>query len=171
VRRLAVHEILEEIERLLDRHEHGHHHHAHHLRLTFRWQNGISIEGDHLVITEPLVVGFSVQVSGKPKQADQSDSPAKLSLVSFTSSDPAVFTVAPDPTVDGGGIVTSVGPGSATLIESATATEPDGTTTNVITGSATVVVSPAVPVPGIATSIELTFGTPFPTPPTTPPTP
>jgi len=165
VRRCAFHEILEEIERLLDRWEHGKpRHHAHRLLLTFKWR-GISIQGDHLVISEPLTVGFSVQVSGSPVQADgTTPSTATLSNVQYTSSDPTVFTVAPDPTVAGGGIVAAIGAGSATLTETATATEPDGTTTEVITGSATVVVTPVIPTPGVAAALVLAFGTPFPTP-------
>jgi len=166
VRRIAVHEILEEIEQLLDRHEHGRHHRAHHLRLTFKWQNGISIQGDRLMISEPLTTGFSVQVSGKPVQADgTTPSTATLSNIVFASSDPAVFTVAPDPTVAGGGIVAAIGAGSATLTMTALATEPDGTTTETITGSATVIVTPTIPTPGVAAALVLSFGTPFPTPP------
>lgn len=164
LRRCAFHEILEEIEELLDRWDRGKRHHAHHLRFTFKWR-GISIQGERLVISEPLTVGFSVQVSGSPVQADgTTPSTATLSNVTYTTSDPAVFTVAPDPTVAGGGIVAAVGAGSATLTESATATEPDGSTTEVITGSATVVVTPVIPTPGVAAALVLSFGTPFPTP-------
>lgn len=170
LRRCAFQDILEEIERLLDWCEHGHRHRAHHLRLTFKWRNGISIQGDHIVISEPLTVGFSVQVSGSPVQADgTTPSTATLSNVTYTSSDPTVFTVAPDPTVAGGGIVAAIGAGSATLTESATATEPDGSTTEVITGSATIVVTPVIPTPGVAAALVLSFGAPFPTPPPNPP--
>lgn len=178
IRRCAFHEIIKEIERLfeeierwLDWCERGKRHHAHHLRLSFKWR-GISIQGDHIVISEPLTVGFSVQVSGSPVQADgTTPSTATLSNVTYTSSDPTVFTVAPDPTVAGGGIIAAIGAGSATLTETATATEPDGATTEVITGSATIVVTPVIPTPGVAAALVLSFGTPFPTPPPNPPTP
>lgn len=161
---------LEELEELFERWEHLKRHRAHHLLLTFKWR-GISIQGEHLMISEPLTVGFSVQASGSPVQADgTTPSAATLSNVVFASSDPTIFTVAPDPTVAGGGIVAAIGAGSATLTMTALATEPDGTTTETITGSATVVVTPVIPTPGIAAALVLSFGAPFPTPPPNPPT-
>lgn len=160
----CVDDRLKELEELFERWEHGKRRRAHHLKLHFKWR-GISIQGDHLVISEPLTQGFSVQVSGSPVQADgTTPSTATLSNVQYSSSDPSVFTVAPDPTVAGGGIVAAIGAGSATLTETATATEPDGTTTEVITGSATVVVTPVIPTPGVAAALVLAFGTPFATP-------
>lgn len=179
MRRCAFHEIIkkiehifEEIEELLDRCEHGKRHHAHHLIGKFTWR-GISVEGEKLVITEPLVVGQSVLYSVRPVKADATDSTATLAPVQFTSSDETVFTVASDPANQpNGAIITSVGPGSATVNSTTTATEPDGTTTETITGADTVVVSAAPPPPpGPAVALVGTFGTPFPTPPPNPPTP
>lgn len=166
----CVEDKLKEIEELFDRWERGRRHRAHHLLLHFSWR-GISIQGEHLVISEPLTVGFSVQASGSPVQADgTTPSAATLSNVVFASSDPTIFTVAPDPTVAGGAIVAAIGAGSATLTMTALATEPDGTTTETITGSATVIVTPTIPTPGVAAALVLSFGAPFPTPPPNPPT-
>lgn len=116
-----------------------------------------------------LTVGNSRQVSGGPVNISGDPSKATLSSQTFTSSDSTVFTVTPDPAVPGGAIITSVGAGTATLTETALATEPDGTTTETIQGVATVVVSVAPPPPPpVAASIVFTFGDEF---PTTPPAP
>lgn len=106
----------------------------------------------------------TVPVIGSPVKADGSPSRATLSSVSYASSDSSVFTVASDPNVPNGGIITAVAnppegtAASATLTETATATEPDGTTTETITGSATIIISlpPAAP----AAALVFTFGTP-----------
>ena len=98
-------------------------------------------------------------VLGNPVTATGGPSQATLSGVSYTSSDPTVFTVAPDPATPNGAIITGVGAGTATLSETATATELDGKTTESISGGATIIVSgPSEP----AASIAFTFGTPTP---------
>lgn len=106
----------------------------------------------------------TVTVIGSPVKADGSPSRATLSSVSYASSDESVFTVASDPNVPNGGIITAVGNPpegttvSATLTETATATEPDGTTTETITGTATIILS--VPPAAPAAALVFTFGTP-----------
>lgn len=106
----------------------------------------------------------SVQVIGTPITAAGGPSAATLSNTSYTSSDPTVFTVAPDPATPNGAIITAVGSGTATLTESATATEPDGVTKDNIQGSTPITVGIVAPPPPVATSIGFTFGTPFDTP-------
>ncbi len=121
------------------------------------------------MITEPLVVGFSVAYAVSPVKSDGTPSTATLSNIVYASSDPTVFTVAPDPNTPNGAIITSVGAGSATIQSSALATEPDGKTTETITGADTVVVSSAPPPPpSPAVALVGSFGTPFPTPPPVP---
>jgi hypothetical protein len=117
---------------------------------------------------ESLVLGQSVPVIGSPvtAQLDPSGNPiaslATLSNTAYTSSGPTVFTVAPDPSTPNGAIITSVGAGTATLTETATATEPDGTTTEQIQGVATIVVTTtAPPPPPVASALVFTFGAPF----------
>ena len=107
-------------------------------------------------------------VIGSPVLADGvTPSLATLSSTSYTSSDPTVFTVAPSTSVPNGAVITVVGPGSATLTETATATEPDGKTTEQIQGVATIVVNAAPPPPPPpAASLVLTFGLPSTTPAT-----
>lgn len=172
MRRCAIHEIIQEIEEILNRWERGKRHYAHRLIGKFTWR-GISVQGEKLVITEPLVQGQSVSYSVSPVKADGTASTATLAPVTFTSSDESVFTVAADPANQpNGAIITSVGPGSATVNSTTTATEPDGTTTETITGADTVVVTAAPPPPpGPAVALVGSFGTPFPTPPPNPPTP
>lgn len=89
-----------------------------------------------------------------PVQADGPPSLAKLSNISFISSDPTVFTVAPDSTNPATAVITGVGAGTAILTSEATATEPDGVTTEDITGALTVVL--AVPPPN-TTAAALVF--------------
>jgi hypothetical protein len=107
-------------------------------------------------------------VIGSPVIADGvTPSQATLSGCSYTSSDPTVFTVAPSATVPNGAVITVVGPGSAALTETATATEPNGTTTEQIQGVATIVVAAAPPPPlPPAASLVFTFGLPSTTPAT-----
>ena len=106
----------------------------------------------------------TVTVIGFPVKADGSPSRATLSSVSYSSSDSTVFTVAADPNVVNGAIITAVAnppegtTASATLTETATATEPDGTTTEVVTGVATIILS--VPPAAPAAALTFTFGTP-----------
>jgi len=109
----------------------------------------------------------TVPVIGSPVIADGvTPSKATLSSVSYTSSDPTVFTVAADPATPNGAIITAVAnppagtTASATLTETATATEPDGTTTEVITGTATIILSAPPVVPPVAAALVFTFGTP-----------
>ncbi len=113
-----------------------------------------------------MLASQKVSVLGSPvtAQVDPSGnavaSTATLSNVQYSSSDPAIFTVSPDPAVPNGAIVTGVAAGTATLTETATATEPDGVTTEQIQGVATIILtSLPVPVP-VAAAIEFTFGSP-----------
>lgn len=106
----------------------------------------------------------TVSVIGTPVLADGvTPSKATLSNQVFTSSDPTIGTVTPDPS---GAIITAVAnpaPGSSvsfTLTETATATEPDGTTTEQIQGVATIVLSAPSAPPPPAAAIVFTFGTP-----------
>jgi len=107
--------------------------------------------------------GQTVSVVVAPLTAAGAPSLATLSLLSFTSSDPTLFTVALDPSTPNGAILTAVGPGasgSASLTAEATATEPDGVTTEQISGSDTETfasVGPPPP-PPVAASLGFTYG-------------
>lgn len=108
-----------------------------------------------------LQTNQKLTVLGSPVDINSNPSKALLSATQYVSSDPSVFTVADDPANPGGAIITSVGAGTATLTETATATEPDGVTTETIQGVATVIVTVAPPPPPpVAASIVFTFGTP-----------
>lgn len=113
-------------------------------------------------MTFSLLAGQSVSVVGSPVIADGvTPSKATLSNQTYASLDETVFTIAPDPAVPGGAIITAVADGSTTLTETALATEPDGTTTEQIQGVATIVVNAVPPPPPPpAASIVFTFGTP-----------
>ena len=119
----------------------------------------------------------TVTVIGSPVKADGTPSKAALSGVSYSSSDSSVFTVAPDPKTPNGAIITAVAnppagtTASATLTETATATEPDGTTTEKIQGVATIILTAVVVPPPPAAAIVFTFGTPSTTPPAPTPVP
>ena len=103
----------------------------------------------------------TVSVIGSPVKADLTTSTATLSATVYTSSDPTIFTVAPDPNTPNGAIITAVAAGTATLTETATATEPDGTTTEQIQGVATIILTTAPPPPPApAAALVFTFGTP-----------
>jgi hypothetical protein len=106
---------------------------------------------------ETLQAGQTVSVIGSPVNAQGGASQSVLSAQAYSSSDPTVFTVAPDPSTPGGVIITAVAPGTATLTETATATEVSGATGSIM-GVATIVVTPAPVAP--AESIVFTFGTP-----------
>ncbi len=103
-------------------------------------------------------IGQTVSVIGAPFIAPGEPSKASLSGASYSSSDTAVFTVSPDPATPSGAIITATGSGTATLSESALATEPDGKTTETISGTDTITVTVAAP--PVATMIEFTYGTP-----------
>ena len=121
------------------------------------------------MVTEPLVVGQSVGITSNVLDINGNPSKATEGPSTFTSSDPTVFTVGSDPTNPLAGIAVTVGAGSATVTETCTCTEPDGTTTEKVSGSATLVVAAAPPPPPPpAGSLDLVFGTPFPTPPAVP---
>jgi len=100
----------------------------------------------------------TVSVLGVPVDDSGNDSGASLSLYNFTSSDPTVFTVAPDPATPGGAIITFVGDGTANLTETAMATEADGTTTESVTGVATITLTSGAA--GVTVGIAFQFGTP-----------
>lgn len=106
-----------------------------------------------------LLIGQTVSVIGSPVTATGAPSTATLSNTSYTSSDPTIFTVAPDPATPNGAIITALAAGQATLDEAATATEADGVTTEQITGGATIIVTAMIPP---AASLVFTFGTPTP---------
>lgn len=119
-------------------------------------------------------IGDKDQVLGKPVLADgATPSSATLSSQAYSSDNIAVFTVDPDPNNAGGDVITAVGAGTATLKETATATETDGRTGN-IQGLLTVIVN--APLPPQATEIVFTV-TPIiasggnPAPPAPPPPP
>ncbi len=102
-----------------------------------------------------------VSVMGSPVDISENPSKAVLSNQVYSSSDAAIFTVAPDPANPGGAIITGVAAGTATLLETALATEPDGTTTETIQGVATIVLTELPPPPPpVAASIVFAFGTP-----------
>jgi|ERR1017187_3243718 hypothetical protein len=129
-----------------------HHHRADGIVFTFHkhheTKKGERMQGD---------VGQTVSVVGNATGKGL-PSKAVLSNQVFTSSDAAVFTVAPDPAVPGGAIITFVGAGTATLTESATATEPDGVTTGQVQGTVTIVTSGGSVNPSVADGIAFTFG-------------
>ena len=111
-------------------------------------------------------VPSTVTVIGSPVLADGvTASKAALSTQIYSSSDVTVFTVAPDPNVPGGAIITAVAnppagtTASATLTEEAVATEADGTT-EVVTGTVTIILSAPVVSPDPAAALVFTFGTP-----------
>lgn len=119
-----------------------------------------------------FVVGQSQQVIGSPVDATGAPSKATLSGVSYTSSDPNIFSVSADPAVPNGAIMSGLAAGTATLTETAIATEPDGTTTEKISGVATIIITAAPPPPPApAAALTFTFGNPFPTPPAPPSVP
>ena len=101
----------------------------------------------------------SVSVIGNPVDANNNPSLATLSGISYSSSDSTVFTVSADPNTTNGAIITGVGPGTATLTETATATEPGGIITEQIQGTATIVLTSTTPPVGVAASLTFTFGT------------
>ena len=102
-----------------------------------------------------------VTVIGKPVDANGNPSGATLSGQAYTSSDNAIFTVTPDPGVPGGAIIKGVAPGTATLTETATATEADGTTHETVQGVATIIITDVPPPPAPpAAALAFTFGTP-----------
>ena len=116
-------------------------------------------------LTMPLVNAAgqpsTVTAIGSPVDASGNPSKATLSNTSYTSSDPTIFTIAPDPSTPNGAIVTAVGAGTAQLKETATATEPDGVTVDTIQGSATVTITAVTPPPPPpAAALNITFGTP-----------
>lgn len=140
-------------------------------------------------MTQAGNVGQTVSVVGAAAVGgDPTKTKAVLSNQVFTSSDSAVFTVAPDPAVPGGAIITFVAPGTATLTETATATDPDGVNfqgapgnpvntpygaqpgspvnaaygAQQVQGVATIVTNGAGVPGGVADSIAFTFGVPTP---------
>jgi hypothetical protein len=117
-----------------------------------------SVTGDDMNFT--MLQTQSVNVLGSPVDANNNPSLAQLSNISYSSSDPTVFTVAADPNTPGGAIIQGVGPGTATLTELATATETSGAVEQ-ISGTATITISASGNVPvGVAASISFAFGTP-----------
>lgn len=108
-----------------------------------------------------MLANQKVSVIGTPVDGNGNPSKATLTGQSYTSSDSTIFTVSPDPNVPGGAIITGVAPGTATLTETAVATEPDGTTTEKVQGVATIVLTAAPPPPPpVAAALTFTFGTP-----------
>lgn len=102
--------------------------------------------------------------------AKGSPSNAKLTNLTFFSSDVSVFTVVSDPAVPNGVIITGVGSGTTTdakITASATATEADGKTTEQVQGSDDVSCSLAVVTP-VADALIFTLTGTTPTPPPVP---
>jgi hypothetical protein len=116
------------------------------------------------VITEPLLVGFSVADLAKPVLADGTASNAVLTNVTYTPADATVATATPDPNTPNGAIINALKAGTTVINYSATATETDGTV-HTITGADTIVVTAQAPQ---AVALVGSFGTPFPTPPAVP---
>lgn len=151
-----------------------HKHRAKSLEFTFSWEcdgRKFKLKGEcmqfSMVATNTAGNPSTVSVVGSPvtAQVDSAGNPipskATLTATNYASSDPTVFTVAVDPNTPNGAIITSVGPGTATLTETATATEPDGKTTEQIQGVATIILTAAPPPPPPpAASLVFTFGTP-----------
>lgn len=105
------------------------------------------------------ISGFtSVSVLGFGIDKDGNKTPATLSGTSYSSSDNTVFSVAPDPNVSGGAIITFIADGTATLTETATAIEVDGTTTEQVTGTVTITLTSTAA--GVTVGISFSFGTP-----------
>jgi hypothetical protein len=159
---------LAELEAKLERlHCGGRHQGSPHLAFEFS-AGEFTIRGTHMTFTMPPLNAAGlpsiVTVIGSPVKADGSPSKAALASPVYTSSDSTIFTVASDPNVPNGAIITAVAnpaegtTASATLTETATATEPDGTTTEVVTGTATIILS--VPPAAPAAALTFTFGTP-----------
>ena len=99
-------------------------------------------------------------------------SSATLTEDSFSTSDPTVCTIVPDPDVKNGCIITGVGSGSqlqATITANALATEVDGRTNNV-SGTDTITCELLPPPPDAADALVFTL-TPIPVPPVPPPNP
>lgn len=136
------------------------------LRLTFQSiDHTFTFSGENMTFS--MLASQKVTVIGSPVTAvldtdgNPTSSSAILSNVVYTSSDSTVFTVSSDPNTPNGGIISGVGAGSATLTETATAIEPDGTTTESIQGVATIVITATPPPPPpVAASLVFTFGTP-----------
>lgn len=165
----APREILKEIEELLDRHEHGKRHHAHHLVFSVT-RCGLTVKGDNMQFG--ILVGQSQAIIGSPVLADGiTPSKATLSQTVYTSSDPSIFTVGADPSTPNQAIFNGIANGTATLTETAVATEPDGATIETIQGVATITVTtaPPPPPPPAASLVFSLVGSPFPTPPPNPP--
>lgn len=100
--------------------------------------------------------GFkTVSVVGVPVDANNKDSGASLSLGNFTSSDPTVLTVAPDPNTPNGAIISFVGDGTATLSESATASD---VSSGPVSGD--VVITLTSTATGVTVAISFVFGNP-----------
>ena len=158
---------LYELEKALEHVCRPRHPHHHLLQMAIQWREA-SIKGVNMTFTMPPLnaagVASTVTVIGSPVKADGTASLAKLTNPVYTSSDASVFTVAPDPNVPNGAVITAVAnpaagtTASATLTETATATEPDGTTTETVIGTVTIVLS--VPPAAPAAALTFTFGTP-----------
>lgn len=121
-----------------------------------------------------ISVGQSVAVRADPGITATQLSTAKLTGVQFSSDNPAVFTVVPDPNNAQGCILTAVGAGTANLTVSGHATETSGVSED-LTVTASVVVTAVVVNPPVATTLILTVGTAVstgnPVPPVPPPAP
>jgi hypothetical protein len=139
---------------------------THRIVMSFQLSHFIA-KGDKMTI-ENLIVGQTVPVTSlTPVDAGLKPTSAIVNSATYTSSDPTIATVAPDPANPLGAIVTAVAAGSAQLTVSAQITEPDGTKSTV-PGSATIVVA-GKPDPTVA--VVINFGTPVTPPPPPPPPP
>ena len=110
------------------------------------------------------VIGTPITAQIDPVTRQPIPGTAVLSNCVYTSSDPSIFTVAPDPNVPNGAIITTLPASggastSATMTETATATELDGTVSQV-QGVVTIIVTPLPPPPPVTVGLAFTFGTP-----------
>jgi hypothetical protein len=105
----------------------------HHLQLVFS-TGSVQIQGDDMAVT------FSFTSTTATASVASSNPAQTVSGVTYTTSDPTVFTIAPDTADPNGQILTAVGAAgkSATLGVTATLTNLDGTTE---VGSATATVT------------------------------
>jgi hypothetical protein len=130
-------------------HHHRHPRHARRLRFSFALDSTSKLTGDFMNVT--MLPTDTKRSTVSPVKADGTPSTAKLSLISFTSSDPLLATVAPDSANPATVVITGLGKtGSVIVTANATGTEPDGATES-LTGALTV--SLAVPPPAPAAAL------------------
>jgi hypothetical protein len=137
-------------------HRHRHPRRARRLRFSFALDSTSQLTGDFMIVT--MLPTDTKRSTVSPVKADGTSSTATLSAISFTSSNPSLATVAPDPTNPATVIITGLGtPGTVIVTANATGTEPDGTTTEPLTGSLTVTLAVPPPAPAAALAFSPLF--------------